>query len=742
MDTLVIEGWNLSDLNIVLAAPPQHRPKVPVDDPAILSYGRQNREAHQPLQSQLSGSTSKPKAAVNCPPRPQPSLPNVSARTSPPTTKALTKNHKENVYPPVLPHVEDAAASATLTAPFSDLSLDKNINEGEMNSAADGKDPSAIQERVPIVQEPGRGSRKRTKRGQKAANLKEAIRAVPALTETISTQQGFLAPRSTPRKGNRSGWRDGPFIETPAMANPNQDSIDTSPARSKVQYNGPNSSSQKGRRRRFREKDYDDQNGWATGEATDIQDMGDFDFEQNLSKFDKRKVFEEIRQGDTTVDEDRLVSFNRLPARLGTAGGKNLHHTENVLESPEPRLLEHISSDSDGDPKVSSGPSSLRNRSRTSTRKVPSRKGSALTNADPHMTGSGSLPDIKESKLLASSLNQAQNPSFIAEGPPRSRKLSSQTSKPSLLIAHTHHLCPCISPLQALELEQLAVSELGLTEEMMTENAAHGIADTAFDIVVAGNEERDVRGQDLQPFVVLLCGNHKTGSRTIAAGRHLRNHGAQVVLCVLGLEREDDLLESVRRQLEIYRSCGGRAIKQEQLMRTLRQFHRPTDLIVDALLGMHLSFDDLRTDDQAAYYQLVCWVNGSDADTLALDVPSGIDASTGKQQVIWPCFRPLTSLTGARTMHDDTDLAISAANILSVAAPKSGLLTALGRKEDSILARREDSSLTGSQTSRRLLVADIGISNSVWKKFGTRRRHGVDFSTGWITALKYHDGSG
>lgn len=48
------------------------------------------------------------------------------------------------------------------------------------------------------------------------------------------------------------------------------------------------------------------------------------------------------------------------------------------------------------------------------------------------------------------------------------------------------------------------------------------------------------------------------------------------------------------------------------------------------MLGMHSPFDELRIDDQAAYFELVCWANGSDADIMAIDVPSGIDASTGE----------------------------------------------------------------------------------------------------------------
>lgn len=78
-----------------------------------------------------------------------------------------------------------------------------------------------------------------------------------------------------------------------------------------------------------------DENGWATEEATDVQDMGDFDFAGSLAKFDKHTVFNQIQAEDSVADEDRLVSHNRLPkAKPGTAGGKNLHYTENVLDSP------------------------------------------------------------------------------------------------------------------------------------------------------------------------------------------------------------------------------------------------------------------------------------------------------------------------------------------------------------------------------------------------------------------------
>lgn len=75
--------------------------------------------------------------------------------------------------------------------------------------------------------------------------------------------------------------------------------------------------------------------GWASEDVTDVQEAGDFDFEGSLAKFDKRTIFNEMREQDRIDDADRLVSHNRLPRpKPGTAGGKNLHYTENVLDAP------------------------------------------------------------------------------------------------------------------------------------------------------------------------------------------------------------------------------------------------------------------------------------------------------------------------------------------------------------------------------------------------------------------------
>lgn len=178
-----------------------------------------------------------------------------------------------------------------------------------------------------------------------------------------------------------------------------------------------------------------------------------------------------------------------------------------------------------------------------------------------------------------------------------------------------------MSPLQTLEVEQIAVAELGLTEDIITENAGRGIAEAAVGLL---------SNDAAAPTMLVLTGNHRTGARAISAARHLRNRGHRVTVCMLGLEPQNELLESCRKQLGVFRKIGGRVLGWEELAARLSTSDFVPDLVVDALFGMHLTFDDLRTDDQGTAFEMISWINRSNIDTLSVDVPSGLSASNGK----------------------------------------------------------------------------------------------------------------
>lgn len=212
-------------------------------------------------------------------------------------------------------------------------------------------------------------------RGGRRPRNREGRKVPAAVLETMDS-----SPVKTPKRGK--GWRQTPLL-TELTEN-------FQPFNSLNKKNG----------RRNKTED----SGWGTEDATDVQDMGDFDFESSLAKFDKRTVFNEIQAEDSVLDEDRLVAHNRLPkSKPGTAGGKNLHYTENVLETKKSLVKgdawkseagDSEEEDRDGRAGSGSGRLSRRAHSKLATNRRPtSRKGSATMNNGQQRTSSVGILD-------------------------------------------------------------------------------------------------------------------------------------------------------------------------------------------------------------------------------------------------------------------------------------------------------------------------------------------------------------
>lgn len=84
-------------------------------------------------------------------------------------------------------------------------------------------------------------------------------------------------------------------------------------------------------------------------------------------------------------------------------------------------------------------------------------------------------------------------------------------------------------------------------------------------------------------------------------------------------------------------------------------------------------------------------------------------------------------LLGSLTVVNGTDLVIDANVVLSLGAPKTGLLILMGKDE-------QLSQITN------LVVGGIGISNQAWRKFGTRSKHGIELGPQWVATLRYQAG--
>ncbi|OAA79624.1 YjeF-related protein [Akanthomyces lecanii RCEF 1005] len=485
-------------------------------------------------------------------------------------------------------------------------------------------------------------------------------------------------------------------------------------------------------------------NGWASEDVT--EEMPEFDFENNLAKFDKRTLFDQMRKDDVVDEADRLVSHNRN-TKPGTAGGKNLHYTENVLDLPSStQNADYWNSEAEvggvhhnevlSGREQKSGQSTKRADSKSGpSRRSQSRKASAAMGGQPlsrvNSSVRQSLPSRRSSPRSGYRSADVQPP---------------QIQQPGLYLVPSNRRVEAISTLQMLNLENIAANEVGLPETLMAENAGRGIAEVAvqalsdpalkvrYEMAGAALSQASDASPPNNSTVVILAGNNKSSIRALVAGRHLRNKGYDIMVCLVGIERERDLLEELRRQIQLYRSFGGRVLKKNDFFEQLRKTtpagaavtsagssgtgRVSVSLIIDALLGLTMSFEELRIGDQATVYELMEWANRNEAFVLAIDVPSGIDPSTGKVAII-----------------DGSQLFVKPRYVVAVGAPKRGLVEAVTPLDD-----EDPLSANGGiahDEEWRLYIVDMGLGHTVWRKAGTKVRKGIDFDGKWVLEMRY-----
>lgn len=687
-----------SDVPIRAAKPTQARQTSDFVDPAILSYDR---------------SAAQSRAASKLP---DPSTP----------VKSMLAKAAESLPSNGSPFVGEAGKSSSPRKPVAikgrsqqELGAQKGTAVQTQHIEADGTQEGAQGETV---------NKKKARRTQKKKAVSGASDPPPVMNVEVSRNGNDMD--GNVKRGK--GWRSTPFLQP-------------SPQTSRPQSKG----SMKKTRRQQQEEKEGQKNGWATEDATDIQDMGDFDFEANHKLFDKKQVFDQLRQGDTTADEDRLVSHNKVH-RPGTYGGKNLHPTENVL-SPQLAPKYHSNelgstSDADTELNLANGRSSSRHSSsRVSLRKQSSRQNSAQVDPRPHPL-SASISSDRPLSRTAHSLGGRPGRSVqpIATSPMIDRThsphsalsttkshttplLPSQHIEPHLAISQSMVPCPVLLPPALDTLEKETVARYGLTHDAITESAARCIAETAMHILETGtSSRRGSRANTLQrgqsntglgidhsppPVVVIIAGNHALGARALAAARHLVTRKTQLMIAEAQYEAPEQQDPLLRTQLAILKRMAkaGTGIKRGPWRRAsgyIKTLPSPPALIIDALLG-GAAYDSLlgssnATEAQKETREMIGWANRSRAPVLSVGCPSGV-----------------SGVDGSTTTFEGEPLAVRPDRLLCLAAPMQGVLEALKGGE------RWD-----------VCLADVGVNIAL------RSEEAVAFGALWVVDLRFLEGEG
>ncbi len=179
---------------------------------------------------------------------------------------------------------------------------------------------------------------------------------------------------------------------------------------------------------------------------------------------------------------------------------------------------------------------------------------------------------------------------------------------------------PCVNAEQMREIDRIATEETGPNLFQMMENAGRTLA--SHTLALLGADWRGAR-------VVVLAGGGGNGGGGICAARHLANRDVGVGLVLAQPDRLGDVPAFQRKVFAATRTheIGAMDVARE----------RP-DLIVDALIGY-----GLRTAPRGRVADLIEWANATGAPILALDIPSGLDATTG--ECPGACIRACATLT-------------------------------------------------------------------------------------------------
>ena len=223
---------------------------------------------------------------------------------------------------------------------------------------------------------------------------------------------------------------------------------------------------------------------------------------------------------------------------------------------------------------------------------------------------------------------------------------------------------PSITTEQMREVDRLMIEEYGIVLLQMMENAGRNLARLATGL--AGGAPKSI---------LVLAGTGNNGGGGLTAARHLSNMGSRVR--VILTEAVEKLGDAPTHQASTLRQMGV-ALPEVGVIpaERLRSEFAQADLVVDALIGYSLS-----GPPRGPAAALIESANAGGTPILSLDVPSGLDAGSGR--VYEPSVRATATMT--------------------LALPKTGLSTATTRER-----------------SGELYLADLSVPPTLYDRIGVK----------------------
>ena len=178
-----------------------------------------------------------------------------------------------------------------------------------------------------------------------------------------------------------------------------------------------------------------------------------------------------------------------------------------------------------------------------------------------------------------------------------------------------------VSAKEMQKYDKNTIETIGIPSAVLMERAAFWVAMEALDMLTLNVKKRDITAgftmvDKVMPRVLVVAGNGNNGADGVCAGRILKEYGVECDVCLLN--KEMPYAEELHRQLSIAEHYQLERIQSEDII------FPKYDLIIDAIFGVGLNWE---IDGTAK--EIIEIINDSHIPVLSVDIPSGIDATSG-----------------------------------------------------------------------------------------------------------------
>ncbi len=233
------------------------------------------------------------------------------------------------------------------------------------------------------------------------------------------------------------------------------------------------------------------------------------------------------------------------------------------------------------------------------------------------------------------------------------------------------------APKQMNEIDRAAISRVGLPGIVLMENAAIRIFDEVKKILVELPKKR----------TVVFAGKGNNGGDAFAVARHLHNN--DVITEIYITCSKSEITGDSGINLKVIENMGIVPKElSENILNELSDSLKNADIIIDGIFGT-----GFKGEIKGIIKDAVCMINSSGKTVLSIDIPSGVNGTTG--EVSGACIR--------------------AARTVTLCLPKTGIIIH-----------------PGCEYAGELVVADIGIPPEIMDKADIRTN---TIDTGHISKL-------